>query len=167
MKEEGYLHETRRIGMCGTVVSFLPQMPPPWKWSLPLMGVVGGHYWYTADLLALDSCVHPQPILPATWPLCPSPVNLQNLVPFLMRHPDQRFAQYICQGFTSGFQVGYNWSRARLRASQRNHPSSQENPSVLHSNIGAETSLGHVVGPLCPVWSRAVHCNPLGLVPKS
>ena len=59
------------------------------EWSLPLMGMVGVQYRYTADLLSQDSCVHSQPRLPATWPLCPSPVILLHLQSFLMCHPDQ------------------------------------------------------------------------------
>ena len=51
--------------------------------------------------------------------------------------------------------------------SRGNHPSSFANPAVLRSNINSETSLGRVVGPLPPAWSSAIHCSPLGLVPKS
>ena len=154
--------------LCGTtVLLLLLDAPSSKEWSLPLMGVVGGHYRYTADLLSLDSCVHSQPKLPATWPLCPSPVILPRLQSFLMRHPDQAFAQYVYRGFTSGFRIGYDRDRAPLRPSQGNHPSSFANPAVLRSNINSETSLGRVVGPLPPAWSSAIHCSPLGLVPKS
>ena len=67
------------------------------------MGVVSGHYRYTLHLQSLEACTPLPPRLPVTWPLCPTPVNVHNLMPFLKQHPDQDFARYIWEGFTQGF----------------------------------------------------------------
>ena len=73
-----------------TVLLLLLDGPSSEKWSLPLMGVVGGQYRYTADLLSLDSCVFiPSPSSPPLGYCVPPPVILPHLQSFLMCHPDQ------------------------------------------------------------------------------
>ncbi len=139
----------------------------PESWSLPLMGVVDNRYRYSADLQLLESCTPLLSRLPVTWPLCPTPVSTQNLLPFLSQHPDQDFAHYIHNGFAFGFRIGFDRSRTALRANVRNHPSSLENPAVLRGNINSEVAQGRMIGPLPPSWAPVIHCSPLGLIPKS
>ena len=116
----------------------------------------------TVTPVSLDSCFPTS--RPPSLPCYPIPVQLSNLVPFLSCHPDQTFAQYIQQGLSSGFHVGFRRSLLRLRASGRNHPSSLANPSVVWSSIQTEVAAGRMIGPLSSEW--AMHCSPLGLVPK-
>ena len=70
-----------------TVLLLLLDGPSSEEWSLPMMGVVGGQYRYTADLLlSQDSCVHSQPKLPPHGHCVPILPHLQS---FLMCHTDQ------------------------------------------------------------------------------
>ena len=140
-------------------------VPEPAEWSLPLMGIHGGRYRYVQDLLALEACTgtYPSPL----WPVCPTPVRLDNFCPSLHQHPDQEFARYIHQGFTRGFRIGFNRAMVQLRSSSINHPSTRASPGVVESNIQAEVEAGRLVGPLPLSWKQVLQCSPLGLVPKT
>ena len=65
-----------------------------------------------------------------------------------------------------GFHVGYQATGASLRSSLRNHPSSLANQRVVTDYITQEVAAGRMVGPLSESVGGAVHCSPIGLVPK-
>ena len=116
--------------------------------------IQNGQYLYMEDLQGLEECT--DPACPIRWPTCPSPVCLSNWETFLKCHPDQRFANYIRTGFSSGFRIGYSRLAEPLRSSARNHPSTAENAHVVADHIKTEVEAGRLVGPLpATLYTRA------------
>ena len=105
------------------------------------------------------------PVYP--WPRYHTPIQLQNLSPFLACHPDQAFASYIYNGLTAGFRIGFSQQTTQLRSRSSNHPSSLSNRAVVEERITAEIASGRLYGPLPTYLTPQVHISPLGLVPKA
>ena len=103
------------------------------------MGIVGDHYRYTNDLLALES---QQPNFPPTWCTCgSSPLKLDLLGTYLHCHPDAQFAAYLSHGLSHGFHIGFSRASSSLRCTTRNHLSSQDKPSVVTDQLREELRL--------------------------
>lgn len=101
------------------------------------------------------------------WLAYQSPINLQEIRPYLARHPDQELASYILTGLTCGFRVGYTGPREQLHSRQKNHPSALANEKVIDERITAELAAGRLLGPITPQHLLCVHTSPVGLVPKA
>ena len=129
------------------------------------MNIVAGRYRYMQDLLQLAANQAPIPSL--FWPRCPTPINVDLLILYLLSHPNQTFASYICTGLSNGFHIGFDRSSTRLQSASRNHPSSLANPSVVENHIATEVSAGRLVGPIADPLTSLIHVSSLGLVPKS
>ena len=126
---------------------------------------MNGKYQYTSDLAQLSATSSPSPI--QHWPRYRSPIRLDELAPFLARHPDQTFATFIHGGLSAGFRIGFTNDRANLTALGRNHPSALANEAVIDDRIRAELAEGRLLGPIPPHLLPLVHVSPLGLVPKA
>ena len=86
---------------------------------------------------------------------------------YLNSHPDRNFAEYILKGLSTGFRVGYSYTRSRkLRSRGFNHPSCLANQGEVAAHIVAEVSAGRLVGPIPQMFHSKVHTSPMGLVPK-
>ena len=133
--------------------------------SLPAANILQGHYRYTSDLLKLSAASSPS--LHHNWPIYQSPINLDQISPFLSRHPDQALASYIHMGLLTGFRIGYSLNRVHLRSRNANHPSALQNGKVVDDRIAAELAAGRLLGPISPELAPLVHTSPLGLVPKA
>ena len=96
--------------------------------SVPSVNIIHGCYQYTSDL-KLTVTSSPSPF--RTWPMYQSPIKLEELTPFLTRHPDQALASYIHMGLLTGFRIGYSHNRAHLRSRTTNHPSALGNMKVV------------------------------------
>lgn len=103
---------------------------------------------------------------PISWPMCPTPIRVNSLIPYLNNHPDQRFAHYIINGLSVGFRIGFS-RQANLKSAGCNHPSSLANPIVVADRIRSELSAGRLVGPILPFYLPHLQVSPIGLVPKS
>ena len=101
------------------------------------------------------------------WPTYHSPIKLDQLAPFIARHPDGALASYIQRGLQTSFKIGYSQDRACLRSHNINHSSALQNQAVVDDRITAELAAGRLLSPLSPDLARAVHTSPLGLVPKA
>ena len=135
-------------------------------WALPLMGIVAGsgHYRYRADLLQLEAAT-PTTAL-ALWPRGPTPLRYQALQEALRSHPDPEFTSFILRGLRDGFRIGFAHQSQRLRATNRNHPSSLANPTSVNAFIAAELDAGRLQGPVAASVKPLLHTSPIGLVPK-
>ena len=125
------------------------------------------HYAYTADLLALESNInlHP-PTLPDFLCKVSTPLNASAWSAYLTAHPDRQFANYIIQGITHGFRIGFSHQTHKCTPATSNHPSAREHPSVISSALETEVKKGHLVGPLVPAHFPFVQTSSLGAVPK-
>ena len=133
--------------------------------SLPCANIIQGRYRYIDDLVQLATVSTHSPVYP--WPRYHTPIQLQNLSPFLACHPDQAFASYIYNGLTAGFRIGFGQESTRLRSRDSNHPSSLSNRAVVEERITAEVASDRLYGPLPNYLTPQVHVSPLGLVPKA
>ena len=130
------------------------------------LGIQSGSYTYMPSLRQLDHSPSLQP--PGIdWPPYISPIRVAPLAFYLRGHPDQEFAAFILRGLAVGFHVGYLAQGSRLQSSSRNHPSSLANSQVVQSYIRGEVLASRMVGPLPQGSVQAVHCSPVGLVPKA
>ncbi len=127
------------------------------------MGIVDGHYRYTQDLLQLEA-KHTTSLCPSL-PRGPTPLILEALSVYLTCHPDQLFASYLHHGLCHGFHIGFDRS-SPLRTVSHNHPSSEDNPSIVTAHIRDELQAGRLVGPVERWHLPHVQTNPVGLVPK-
>ena len=124
-------------------------------------------YPYTQQLLSLGKN-YPQhtKILPEELYQINSPVRLSVWQEELARHPDQAFAQYIIQGLSQGFRIGYQHKTSSLKPAKYNMLSASQHPDVVSSYLHEELSLNRVVRmstreaedlyrhPLFPIWSN-------------
>ena len=103
-----------------------------------------GQYTYTAQLLELDSC---RPEIPAG--LSPAlehiqtPARLDIWKQELAGHPDQRFAEFILKGLSSGFRIGFQHQSSRLRQAGSNMRITE--PQVVSDYIAEELRANRLV----------------------
>ena len=72
-----------------------------------------GGYPYMEDLMKLDACQSPQPIvLPQEMQEIWTPLHWQEWDRALEGHPDQRFRRYVVEGIKHGFRIGYDYRSA-------------------------------------------------------
>lgn len=98
-------------------------------------------------------------------PVCiSSPVNIQVLAHFLQSHQDQVLVRFLVQGFTHGFNIGFEGSVSS--SLPRNLLSARNSEDGVTSAIQTELQRGHTAGPFPVPPFNPFHCSPLGAVPK-
>ena len=86
----------------------------------------------------------------------------------LLTHPDSMFQQYILEGLTNGFRIGFNYQALSPRSVQANNmQSASRNAAVIEERLQTEISLGRVVGPLPLEKYTFVHVSRFGVIPKN
>ena len=124
-------------------------------------------YTYTADLLALASHTNPAPpTLPHQLAVITTPLNHDAWELWLNYHPDTAYANYILDGITNGFRIGFSYIDHTCTSCKCNHPSANKHPTVISEALAKETSASRLFGPLNPKDFPFVHTSSLGAVPK-
>jgi hypothetical protein len=92
-----------------------------------------------------------------------TPVKVSTLSPLLQQY-DPRLTQFLIDGFSFGFRVGFvGNSRLRLASNLR---SAKEHPNILAAKLEKELCAGRIVGPFSrPPFDNFIS-SPLGVVPK-
>lgn len=126
-----------------------------------------GTYNYTQDLLALEE-KRPNiaPNLPLLGKSITSPLIVSNWRSALQSHPDQAFVQYILQGLTHGFHVGFDRG-VKCKSSRNNMRSALENPYPVDEYLAEELQAGRIVGPLDPAHLDGAQVSRFGVIPKT
>ena len=137
-------------------------LPPQNQITLKAANIDGGGYLYTNDLLKLEDCREEGS--PVQWPICPSPIQLQNSI---CSHPDHRFAAYIHAGLSQGFRIGFDRRSSSLTSASGNHPSASTNRLAASEYIHEELEAGRLLGPIEEQSLPMVHTSPIGLIPKA
>jgi hypothetical protein len=121
-------------------------------------------YPYTESLLKLSQRV-PSVRRDVPQGLCKiqTPLVKAEWAKELSNHPDQKYAQYLLQGITEGFRVGFRYGDSVCRSAESNMQSAQQNPEVVDSYLAKEVQLGRVVA---PDPQTAIHINRFGAIPK-
>ena len=94
-----------------------------------------------------------------------APLNIAAWARELENHPDKEFAQYLLQGISQGFRIGFNYPR-ECQSAKSNMKSAKENPLVIDEYLVKECSLGLILGPLNPSTLSGVHISRFGVIPK-
>ena len=84
--------------------------------------------------------------------------------PFLATYHNKTDAQFISEGFSSGFRLGY--TGPRVNSSARNLVSARVNANILQCKIDRELQLGRIAGPFSRPPFPNFRCSPIGLIPK-
>ena len=121
------------------------------------------------DLLALDAC-RPGDLAPSfvgpSFGTAGPPIPVGIWWGYLAKHPDQRFAQYILQGLSEGFRIGFDRTH-QTRPSAGNMISANVNKLVVSAYLASETRCGRLLQfPAASPWSSRVHLSPFGVIPK-
>ena len=90
-----------------------------------------------------------------------TPIKICKLSPFLVNYP---LSDYIIQGFSRGFKLGYIGSRNCC--SSPNLKSCSDFPDIALKKLQKEVSSGRIKGPFHNPPFPNLHISPIGLVPK-
>ena len=97
---------------------------------------------------------------------CISPLEAVAWRLELASHADQSFANYILDGLTDGFRIGFAYGYAKYTLAKRNMQSATANSSVVDSYLRAEVAASRVFGP-CDLGVSTVQVSSIGLVLKN
>ena len=123
-------------------------------------------YTYTQQLLALESC---KPVtnksLPPELLRITSSARVGAWAEALAHHPDRQFADYVIQGFSRGFRIGFKHDASILEQAQANMRIA--NFQAAEAYISKELEEDRLVQ-MTPEEATAfnIHCSPLGIIPK-
>ena len=122
-------------------------------------------YPYTKQLLALEAC---RPLvrveLPPEMQHISTPLKINAWERGLRNHPDKQFTEYLIQGITQGFRIGFNYSQP-LRSSKNNMISADQHPEIIDDYLANEFHLNRIS--LVPKdFQPSVHISPFGVIPK-
>ena len=115
---------------------------------------VVGHTW---------SAIAPSVTLPG-FEKVSSPVNVQRLATALLDHPDHSLVNFLLNGFTQGFDIGYRGPITT--GSCRNLLSARTHHREVSAALAKEVSRGHTAGPFEASPFPVLHVSPLGAVEK-
>ena len=122
----------------------------------------------TESLLVLESC-RPQEakVHPDEWARIVTPLRLRAWERGLSSHHDRDFVQYVCNGISDGFRMGFNYRNARCKRGPGNMGSAKKHEEVVEQYISAECEARRLLGPLDRSKFPQVHVSPFGVIPKS
>ncbi len=124
-------------------------------------------YAYTTDLLSIASHINPSPPpLPPTLCKVTTPLCLAAWEFWLSPHPDRAYAQYLTNGISQGFRIGFAHTTQTCHPARSNHPSAFEHPEVVSKALATEVAKGRLIGPLDPQNFPYVQISSLGTTLK-
>ena len=93
-----------------------------------------------------------------------SPVHVFRLAEALHDHPDYNFVNFLLNGFSFGFDIGFRGSLAG--SISPNLRSALAHPTEVSTAINKELARGHTAGSFVTPPFQGLHCSPLGAVQK-
>ena len=102
--------------------------------------------------------------IPPGIELVSSPVNVAHLARCLLAHPDRSLVNFLLNGFSFGFDLGYRGPI--LPGTRKNLLSARSHPAEVTKALMKEVSRGHTVGPFRVSPYPVLHVSPLGAVAK-
>ena len=105
-----------------------------------------GAYPYMRDLIGLQSFKPISPPRPRAEVLnrISTPLKQQAWQQQLASHPDKTFADYIINGISEGFRIGFNRAHT-LKATKANIKSPREHPEIIGDYLSKELSKGRTI----------------------
>ena len=97
-----------------------------------------------------------------------TPVHVQRLCSLLSHHPDKSFSNYVSQGMSQGFAVGFRSPSAPLArlCSSSNHPSALRNRQFVSTYLQSSCDSSQTAGPFTQPPFPHTYVSGLGIVPK-
>lgn len=149
-------------------------------WSTPLphdtagsyMGVgdelldASGKYIYMTELRGLDALRSPVTCVPEEIAVVDTPLNLEAWKVELRDHPDKEYVQYLLDGISGGFRIGFDYSSHACTSSPRNIKSASEHPEPIDRYIREEVAAGRIIGPLAEDLKCQIQISRFGVIPK-
>ena len=125
------------------------------------------NYPYPELLLTLEAC-RPTVLrpLPTLGMHTTSPLIVDNWRQALRNHPDRRFVQYLLEGLTKGFHIGFNPTQHCIPCKE-NMKSAHENPQPVNEYLLTELAAGRIVGPFEPHLLQGAQVSCFGVIPKA
>ena len=96
-----------------------------------------------------------------------SPIRVDVLEELLTDYPCSLTRDYLLQGFTFGFDIGFKGTFVDLHARPRNLLSALNSVDAVNEAIRKELERGHTSGPFSIAPFDLSHCSPIGAAPKS
>ena len=121
---------------------------------------------YTAELVALQSCMSAPMLLIGGFEGGRSPLKPMAWEMALAGHPDRRFVSYICTGLKEGFRIGFDHRSHPLKSAAANMFSAQQRPEIIQNYLSNELKMERLLGPLGTNHHHAIHVNRFGVIPK-
>lgn len=115
------------------------------------------YYYY---ILFILSFLGPLPLVSSVTPLQADQFALE-----LQHHPDHQLVNYVLDGISNGFRVGFSPSH-KLKSATNNKPSAQQHAAVVDEYLAHEVSLGRVAGPFTSPPLPNLHISSFGVIPK-
>lgn len=75
-----------------------------------------------------------------------TPLQADQFALELQHHPDRQLVNYVLDGISNGFRVGFSPSH-KLKSAKNNKPSALQHAAVVDEYLAREVSLGRVAGP--------------------
>lgn len=75
-----------------------------------------------------------------------TPLQADQFALELQHHPDRQLVNYVLDGISNGFRVGFSPSH-KLKFAKNNKPSALQHAAVVDEYLAHEVSLGWVAGP--------------------
>ena len=94
-------------------------------------------YPYSQDLGGLEATLSPVRLEDIPDVLCQihTPLVIHEWRRQLLTHPDSIFQQYILEGLTNGFRIGFNYQAQSPRSVQANMQSASRNAAVIEERL--------------------------------
>ena len=89
-----------------------------------------------------------------------TPVNIEHFVNALKDHPDRNFVNYLSDGLTNGFDIGFR--AMHTETLPKNLLSATEHQVAVSDALSNELQRGHIAGPFKSIPIKHLHCSPLG-----
>ena len=118
-----------------------------------------GLYWFTADLLALESASPTRPSTPYDATLV-SPLKPQAWERALVSIPDRQFTDFLVRGLRRGFRIGVAQG-VHFKPARRNLRSAYEHPDVVTAYLQREVELCRL-----SLLPPLMQISPFGVIPK-
>ena len=128
-----------------------------------------GDYPYTRNLFEFDrrrpvsrAC----PSLSSDFGGITTPFVVQVWEKMLSDHPDWVYCEYLLNGMSEGFRIGFDYSKCVCTSAKSNMGSASQNPSIIDKYVEQELALHRFIHPLDSSIACHIHVNRFGVIPK-
>ena len=94
-----------------------------------------------------------------------TPLQADQFALELQHHPDRQLVNYVLDGISHGFRLGFSPSR-KLKSAKNNKPSALQRAAVVDEYLAHEVSLGRVAGPFTSPPLPNLQVSSFGVIPK-